>query len=404
MFHVNAVSSDKLQGYLSLLNYSIWGNPAFQSNGSPYTAGATTTNPTTAAVNSGNAVQIYEAWLWWKVSDMFSIRSGRQALEYGDGLAFSKNDWLANPYSVDGIVGRFSWDFLDLDVGGGKLADIGTLATSNTDNEVDFYGFYGSFKNLPDFLKKAEVFVLQLNADGFTGGGGVALAPFAPSLNLGSSANLTSYGLHAKGDVSQLDYRLDAVFQSGKQKGVAGGSDTTFNGNMFDVEVGYTFPEFMKGHLFVNYHQDSGQDLTSTTSNSQYQPLFYDGHTYGGLADVFTWGNLTDIRFGLTLTPAEDTWVGVEANLLSRTTDKGPYALQGAAQGNMFAVGATPQSTDKALGTEIDLWAKHNYGHGFSMLANLGYVTLGNYFKNTTGTPPAPGNAYQLVAQAKYNF
>ena len=430
-FHVNAISSDKLQGYINLLHYAQWGsglpsnNPAEYSNANGYTTTgpAALGSPSNGAVNSANALQVNEAWVWWKVSDMFSMRAGRQGLDYGDGLEFSRNDWLQTPYSTDALMGRFSWDFLDLDVGGGVLVNLGTPLTAGgttantTPLQTDFYGIYGAFKNLPDFLKKADVFAVQLNSDNLSNLV-TSFGPFAPSMNGSTQWNLTSYGAHVKGDVSQIDYRVDFVLQSGKQKNGAGAAgDLTYTTNMVDVEAGYSFPEFMRARVFVNYHMDSGQDLSQSTTNAQYQPLFYDQHTYGGNMDVFSWGNLTDIRFGLQLEPGEDNTVGVMASLLSRTQANGAYtnpgnAVNGAAGfGSYFALptvgaqtAASQSAAGKSLGTEIDLWAKHSYGHGFTMLGQLGFLSLGNYYNNSVQSGATPGTAYQFVAQAKYAF
>ena len=69
-------------------------------------------NPNLAAVGVSKCFASWnEAWFWWKLSDNTSLRSGRQSMDYGDGLVFSKNDWLGTPYNVDGIMARMSWDF-----------------------------------------------------------------------------------------------------------------------------------------------------------------------------------------------------------------------------------------------------------------------------------------------------
>ena len=79
--------------------------------------------------------------------------------------------------------------------------------------QIDFYGFYAQFKGLPDVIKKAELFVLQTNIDA-----GTALNTFLPGFTAaGGNLGLTSIGLHAKGDFSIIDYRLDGVLQTGKQ-------------------------------------------------------------------------------------------------------------------------------------------------------------------------------------------
>lgn len=421
-FHMNAISSDKLQAYFDFIHTYLWGaannmpsnTNAYQSNnaGAGPNGGAAST-----AIGVANGLQVSEAWLWWKVSDMFSIRSGRQGLDYGDGLVFSRNDWLSAPYTADGAMGRLSWDFLDLDLGGGVLGDAGPnggLTGGNTDAQVVFYGAYASVKTLPDFLKKAELFVLQTNFDA-----GLLATPFTPSYQSGGGAmGLTSFGIHLKGDAASVDYRLDGVMQVGSQKastiGAQAVAGTTFNTNMIDAQVGYNFPEFMKARVFVDYHRDSGNDSSDPTQIHQYQPLFYDRHAYGSELGAIGFGNLTYERLGVDISPMEDTTFGLRVDLLSRTTTaqntNNAYAASqwlSASEGNMFGAtntGAAPiavNGSNSNLGTEVALTADHNYGHGFSMNAAVAYWSVGNYFQApgvSNGTP------FQFVGNAKYMF
>jgi len=434
-FHINAVSSDKLQAYFNLIHTALWGSNV-----------NVTTNPNSAATLGAhnttgltglNGVQMSEAWLWWKVSDMVSLKAGRSTAAYGAGLVLSKGDWGGSPNVFDGALARFSWDFLDLDFAGAKLVETGiatpilpatsVAAVSNTtDAEVNAWVLHASFKNLPDVLKAADVFVIQVNGDAIGAAPAANGGSFAPGISntAGTSThtpngayNLTTYGAHVKGDVAIIDYRLDLAMQSGKQKTqTAGAADMSYGGSMYDLEVGANFPEFMKGRLYAGYHMDSGDDVTATGSgdkNEEYQPLFADTYGRVGRANIFGFGNLTNIRLGLTVAPDENCVAGIEANLLSRTSDKSGPTVQGL-QGTSFNTNAAAVSartnTDKALGTEIDLWMKHNYGHGFSMLGQFSYVMLGNYF--TPGAPTAAAtyaasvgkNAWQLLAQAQYNF
>lgn len=415
--HVTAITSDKLQAHFSLLQANVWGSNGFVGDAA-YTASTTTTFPTgvPAARTAASTLGVHEAWVWWKVTDSFSLKTGRMSGTKGNGLIWSENDWQANPYHKDGLYGNMTWDFMDLGLGGGKLADSGAASAktqwsnvggTTTDSEVNYYALMLSFKELPDFLKNANVFALQINGDAGQGGG-----TFAPSVSAaGGSWGLTTYGLGLGGDVSMIDYGVDVAMQNGKQKSVlAGGTDTTFEGTMFNLEVGANFPEFMKGRFHIGYHMDSGNDSTTTDKNKAYQPLFYDMHKYAGNADIWGFGNLTDITVGLALTPMEATTVGLDYHMLTRTTEKAAATELSNGFSNRFMVptgtfsAATPTTnTEKGLGTEIDLWAKHDYGSGFSMLANISLVSLGNYYK-PTGYNGVNTSAYQFAAQAQYNF
>jgi hypothetical protein len=460
-FHVNAISGDKYQAYFNLLHTAMWGaTSAVPANQYPVGAGGVPNNSNSGLQN--NAVQVHEAWLWWKMNDMASLRAGRMSSTWGDGYVVSKNDWLDNPYNFEGVMSHMTFDFMDLDFGGAVIADQGvgnsttpanignataipnatTAVAANTDAQTNMYAIYASIKNMPEVLKTVDFGVIQLNGD--TGVGGTAVGAsgiaYAPAMSAGNSGNTSAtavsnastagaYGLttittHLKGDVAMVDYRLDAAYQTGKQKGTitnvtgAVAPDVTFTASMVDLEAGFNFPEFMKARVSAGYHQDTGNDSTDATQNHAYQPLFYEQHETIGYSDFFDFGNLTDIYFKVTVQPEETCTYGILVNLASRSTTNAAYTPGTAGGANYFinpgtvgngtatASTAFAANNDKTLGTEVDLFAKHDYGHGFSIYAQAGYLSLGQYFKQNTaaGTAPSLGNGFQLLGQLAYNF
>lgn len=424
-FHINAVSSDKLQAYFNLVHGTIWGGAGYNGGATVYSntgAGA----PASASATFAHTFEVAEAWMWWKVSDSFSVRPGRQAATYGEGFVVSRNDDLPLPYFFDGLMARWSMDFMDVDFGGAKVIDLGyQSANGNSDVDILMYGLNLGFKSLPDFLKKLDIFLLSAQGDASTG----AVAGAAPLLampglsttnNGGSqtgSWNIMTYGLLGKIETSGWDFTVNAAFQSGKIKSTTTTvGDMTFGGNAMDFRLGYTFAEFMKARVFLGYHADSGQDKTATTvtSNNAYQPLWYDVAKYSA-AGIWGMGNLTDIVAGIALNPSDETTVGVDLDIASRTTANDNATLIPAAQGNFFNPAANFTSANQynsaagnsnsntSLGTVITAYAKHDYGHGFHMMANVQFLTLGNYYKPASATQAA-SSAYGLNLEAKYNF
>ena len=442
-FHVNAISGDRFQAYFNLLHTAWWGATGAVPNNMSTASTSGAGVPNNFGLNlQSNALQVHEAWLWWKATDMLSIRAGRMSAGYGDGYIMSKNDWLDNPFNFEGLMARMSFDFMDLDFGGAKIADggmtnpstpsnvatasaIGATQATNTDSEANVYAVYASIKNMPEVLKTVDVALIQMTGDTGAGGTSKSGIAFAPDFSTGNSGATTlagSYGLttiatHLKGDVAMVDYRLDAAFQTGKQKGTttvatgATAADVTFAANMFDLEAGFNFPEFMKARVSLGYHQDTGNDSTDSTQNHAYQPLFYEQHETVGYMDFFGFGNLTDIYMKVSVQPEETSTYGLFVNLASRTTTNAAYVPSNAAASGYFvnpgsdggktATATTNPNTDKALGTEIDLFAKHDYGHGFSSYAQAGLLSLGQYFKQQN---LSVGSGFQLMGQVSYNF
>ncbi len=403
--HVSANSGDKLQAYFNLLHATVWGGTnSIPTSGGPYSQ--TSGVPNGAGVSSAadhsaqNTFMVHEAWFLWKATDTMLLKSGRMSSTWGDGLVVSRNDWAAVPNNFDGLMGRFSWDFLDLDVGGGKLVDLGistpnTVTTSgdDTDKEIVFYGLNASIKNLPDFFKKLEFLYIHVNADGMP-----ARNTFLPGYGVNKTYTFDHLGVHTKGEFAIVDYRLDAGMQQGKEKST---TDIAQTGTMVDLDVAVNFPEMMKARFGAGYHMDSGDDTATLDKNEGYQPLFHDQHSYAGNMNIFGFGNLTSARVFASLSPMEDTTVGFAVHMLTRTSDKAGVNILGPNSGNFYYTSAVAAGTDKALGTEYDLWAKHTYGNGLAMMVSISQFSPGSYLK------PAGvnvGDARQVMAQAQYNF
>jgi hypothetical protein len=370
---------DGLTGHVTLLHNNTWGD----GTNSASLVNSATHNKATV----GNLLLVQEAWGWWKSSDMLSLKFGRAGFEYGDGAIFAIDDWQANPNSWEGVWSQWTFDFADLHFFGTKLWDDVTPAApvaGNDDPEVVAYGLVFNFKNLPEVLKHAFVHIVQINGDNTstmtasTGGVGI---------------NRMHYGLTVMGDAGALDYRLTADMLSGKIKGAA--TDTTLGATMFDLELGWGLPEFMKARVALMAHMDGGDDTTTADKNEGYFPLYYDSHKFAGLMDVVGWGNSTYYGLGFSLNPSDDLNAGIEYLMFSRTSDKAA-----ATNGTGGALGTAAGNTNKPIGTELDLHATKMYGENFSMWAMYGMFTPGEYIKNG-GTADTYS---KLQLQAKLTF
>ncbi|MEQ1875519.1 MAG: alginate export family protein [Bdellovibrionia bacterium] len=369
---VTMMKGDSLTGHVSLLHNNIWGN----KGDSTATAGYSQ-HPAAVA---GNSLSVQEAWGWWKSNDMLSMKFGRAGFEYGDGTIFALNDWNNLPNSWEGIWTQWGFDFADMHLFGNKLLDSETSVAGNSDPEIVAYGLVVNFKNLPEFLKHAFLHVVNVNADQVTA---------LPAGAVG--ANQMHYGLTLMGDANSLDYRFTADIFSGKYKGV--GSDMNLKGTMFDAELGWSMPEFMKARFGFMIHMDTGDDSTTPDSEG-YSPLYYDQHKYAGLMDVVSWGNSTYYGVSFGMNPSEDLNAGLSVLMFSRTSDK-------AAANITPGPGAT--ATDaKPVGNEIDLHATKTYGDNFSIFGLYGMFMPGEYVKKSLGDQGDTFSKLQL--QAKLTF
>lgn len=414
-FHVTAATSDKMMAYINFYNGMIWG--ASGSNaGSPYASSTTLSGGpnfgTTGVYNFANSINVTEAWMWWKASDMLSFKTGRQAVQMGSGFTVSKNEMSATPYFFDAVMGRMSWDFLDLDFGGSKFFDQGlttipATSSSNTDNEIVAYAVNAGIKALPDMFKKFDIYALAINGDQLAAASTAlpGVTPFSTTTSANGAFNFMDIGAYIKMEFMMLDLGINYVTQTGKQKiGTSSATaDMNYSGSAMDVELGVNLPEFMKARIYGEYHQSSGDDPTTTATNEGYQPLFYDVDKYA-VGNIWGMSNLNNIKFGLSLSPSEETSFGVEYNMAARAVAKAGATPTTVSSmfGNTFITPAAASATEAGLGSVISVWGKHNYGHGLSMMAGLDLISTGNYYKPTTGA--APGSAMGLKLGAMYNF
>ncbi|MBK9294955.1 MAG: alginate export family protein [Oligoflexia bacterium] len=407
-FNISAMTSDKLMGFIGLTHTGVWGANAYNGGKGVFSATAGSVGTPAGATNTNagqDLLQVTEGWMWWKTSDSFSMKAGRQATTYGSGFIMSKNDDLAFPYFFDGLMARWSWDFADLDFGGAKIGDAGiTTGTSLTDIEVVAYAANLSFKTLPDVLKKLDFMVLQLQGDTGTAAAApnLAIPAIGTSGNTGSW-NLMTFGLYGMLDFGMLDITANAAIQSGKQKPAAGTTaDTAFSASAYNLQAGVNFPEFMKARLWVAYHMDSGDDSSATATFEGYQPLFYDVKAYS-VAGIWGMGNLTNISLGLDLNPSDDTKYGINFNMASRSKENTAPTTISSAYGNHYVAPTNVSATEKSLATTVGLMATHKYGHGLTAWAGFDYIMLGNYYKPATNTTNT-GSGMALNLGAKYSF
>lgn len=352
-------NSDKLSTTLTLLHNATWGaDPVSTGDGEATYSGTS---------NGENMLLVQEAYGTWMVSDEFTLKFGRGSIGFGDGTLIAENDWEATPYAFEGVLGTYEMEVGRLNAYYVRFSDYAT-STIDQDPEANSYGFMYSHKALPEFLKRADVHLLK-NEKSIT-------------TTLGGGANdygqdLLRYGISLGGDFAMIDWRGAYNAQSGDY--VVSGVKHKGDSNMFEIELGANFEEFMKSRVYVLYHQDTGDDDATDTKEQKYSPFYYDLHSNAGLMDIYKWGNLTDIAIGYTMEPMDATTVGLQYHMFKKTK-KGGSVSTGINGGNF---GTTDAAKDD-LGSEIDLVSTHSYDNGLMITGRLGMFMPGDAYANTT--------------------
>jgi hypothetical protein len=437
-FNTTFRASERFTAYLSLMNSSTWGSKDLLVD-SNYTTGDSAAGVRSGVSNADNAVLVNEAYGSWLVTDSFLLRFGRGSFTLGDGSVIATNDYQDFPYSFDGVLGTYEWEFMRLSAWAVKFASYSSdftgkvnplqanvAGTTDSDPGASAYGLAVDWKMLPAWLKMANLHLIKNQKDQTPAGGSVLLGGALLNPIAGMGQDTYRYGITLSGDYSNVDYTLDYNAVTGNYRGNAAYQaegipciQDKCNANSYMIQgvVGYTVPKWLNSHIFVVYHMDSGGDNNGTQFKT-YDSYFYDVHsmTHGGLMDVIKWGNLTYYGLGYTIEPLDRFQVGLLYNVFSRTNGTAtPYSINpgpfgyamlngGLASNTNSAVLNTAQSTAKSIGQEVDLQATKKYDGGFEVEARVGMFMPGSYIKANIPSTTSSSTYTQFFLQGKMVF
>jgi len=198
------------------------------------------------------------------------------------------------------------------------------------------------------------------------------------------ATNAQNIGLTVGGDTMNILYKATLGFQTGKIKDRSTPVNIDLNASMYDLMLGYAMPDVMGLKITAGYHSDTG-DKASATKNERWDPMYYDVHNYAGLMDVVGWGNLTYWNVAASLMPTDTIETGLAYYMFSKTEGGdgiNALSMQSAAAAAAPARGFAG-TTDKEIGSEIDVWANKSYEGGFKIGARYGAFMPGKTLKNS---------------------
>jgi len=333
-------AGEKMTGHFTLVHNGNWGENTDQIPGPATLAGA-------------NMLLVNEAYMAWMASDSLVIKAGRGSFTMADGRLVSSNDFDPVQRAFDGAMATWDQEFARLSFFAVEGADLGTNLFGR------FYGVSADFKSLPDFLKTANLHYLMINTDKVVGA-------------VDSEAS-TRIGLVVAGDTAGVDYRATYEMYSGETHDNTTDAKTDISSSMMDLEAGYSLPSMMNSRFYVGYHTDTGTKASST-KNETYDGFHYDAHTNAGLMDIFNWGNLTYMRVGASMVPADSISVALEYLMFSQTEKDGAINANG-------AWGGAGDTTKDTLGSELDLTVTKKYTNNFNISASYRTFAPGDEYK-----------------------
>ncbi|MBX3021470.1 MAG: alginate export family protein [Bdellovibrionales bacterium] len=366
---IGAKAGDKLSANLTVMH-----NSTFGYNGS--------TNLPDGTAGTEDYLTVNQAFGSWVASDDLTIKVGRMNYQIGDGTIMGLNDWENVPYAYEGIMGNWEAEFGRFQVFAFKFDEKAVTAGMGGSNPEDnLYGVNFDLKTMPEVLKGLNVHVLQNNADATTASTGTS------QMRYGLNANL-AFGI--------IDLGLWYEGHTGKDVSTAGVKND-HAGSLMAAAVGANFANFMNSKVWVKYHQDTGDKTgNGNTKNEGYSSFYTEKHASAGHMDILGFGNLTFIQVGWTGKPADNTEVGLNYWMFSKT-EKTSGATAGLNQG------FTAEAADKTkLGDEIDLWASHKYDSGLTTTLRLGMFMPGDVYKDAATKQDK--TVTEVFLEGRYSF
>jgi hypothetical protein len=336
-----------------------------------------------------NANPFEDSWTLWQAfaqvgsstSGWVDALAGRQVLRFGDERVIGPSEWLN--------VGRtFDVARVDLHHPGYEVSVFASSVVPGSNNDLhnaipgnNFYGIYGSFKNI---IPRAtfEPYVLWRLASGNFG--------LPETVGRGHLDEVT-IGLHVKGTFSP-DFDYDAEFDG--QKGSLGASSIGAWAGY--AALGKTFTKIAAApRIYIEGNYASGTKNPAGRDWNTFDQLYPSNHDKYGFTDQVGRRNLVQFRVGVEENVTKK-WILKQAfeGFWLATSHDNFYASSGA-----IAVAAHPGAS-RHIGNELDLVAEYQFNKGLSF--GFGYARLfaGQFLKTTT-----PGNDYSYpYAYLEYNF
>ncbi|MCX6270124.1 MAG: alginate export family protein [Bacteroidetes bacterium] len=311
-------------------------------------------------------LNVYEAWMDWKLADSLKLKIGRQELVYDNERIFGNNNWTQIGQAHDAIVLKARYRGWKADVGMAfNQSKENTFGTSYNNEESPIEGNYKSlnFIWIEKSIHSFRFSVFEV-ADGFQKSQTTATT----YLRSTSGANL--YYTRKK-----VTLAARAYYQLGQTQG---GQD--IRAFYLNPEVTYTVNKTLTVNPGVEII--SGKDYTDASSDeyNSFSTLYGTGHKFTGHMDYFTNFPVHTKLAGLVTPYVRVIWKFSERTKFG--LDYNYFALQ-----NNYVRPGQTEPVDKALGSEVDLNCSINFPgdinlfFGYSiMLAqkSMEYITGGD--------------------------
>ena len=319
-------ANETFKAYLCLQDIRVWGD-VNQLN-----------------IKDANGFALHEAWSEIRLSELFSLKIGRQEVSYDDERIFGAVGWAQQARSHDGILLKILFnDNHKMDIGFAYNAMKESLYRVDYTNinykTIQWLHYHGNFDN-------SGLSILLLN-------NGLAYDA-DPDQTVYEEKIAFSQTLGAQYNVAVKKAKADAAFyyQGGKNRKNQDLQAYHFSANVsFQITKIFTIgagTEFLSGTSSVDQNQSDQIDHSFT-------PFYGTNHKFNGLMDYFFVGNYVG-KNGLI-----DLYVPISVKIKKWSFGLRPHYFMAAATVSSLDQNNQPiRDYSNGLGTEIDFTGKFN--------------------------------------------
>ncbi|MBI4248525.1 MAG: alginate export family protein [Elusimicrobia bacterium] len=305
------------------------------------------------SANSKN-VDLHEAWLemtgLWALP--LDLKAGRQELIYGDQRMISTLDWDASGRAWDGLRLRWKKDLWQADF----FSAVTREAAGPKQDEV-FTGLYATLQAAPEH--ELDFYLLSRTS---------------AAVNSGNLRE-RSLGMRMKGRREAWDYSAETACQFGSKGG------KNLRAWALAATAGYKLDSKFSPRIGLEYDFASGDSDPSDATSGTFEPPYPFGHTYQGLADVFSWKNAHDLALRTSAAPREGWTVALDLHHFLLASSKDAWYGPSNAAITRDATG----SAGKTVGHELDFHVKTAVRKAVKLWFGYSRFFAGPYVARTVG-------------------
>ena len=267
----------------------------------------------------------------------WTVRFGRQELQYGAQRLISPLDWGNLRRSFDGVKVFADFDKWRIDMFAVRPVVADRKNLDDGDENQEFYGVYTTWKGGPRL--STDLYFLALNNDN----------PTANSNGAVGERELYTIGTRLWGGLGNWDYETELAGQFGSF-----GRDRVRSW-MATVGGGYTFADVgWQPRLGLSYDYASGDEDPTDSTHQTFNQLFPLGHAWLGYLDRIGRSNVHAIKAQLKVKPCQRVVAWADFHTFFADEDQDAMYSAGGAALRRTTTGAG----SKTFGHELDLAMK----------------------------------------------